>query len=96
MIKGVDGEAHGSLMVEFNEPSKPLYRLVRLVNRPVEKVQAMITTSRDIENEDTGILNIKWRNGALGSLSTTMLTYPENFEGSITILGEKGTVRVEG
>ena len=63
---------------------------------PVEKVQAMITTSRDIEVEDTGILNIKWRNGALGSLSTTMLTYPENFEGSITILGEKGTVRVGG
>ena len=25
-----------------------------------------------------------------------MLTYPKNFEGSITILGEKGTVRVGG
>jgi UDP-N-acetyl-2-amino-2-deoxyglucuronate dehydrogenase len=63
---------------------------------PVEKVQAMMSTTRDIEVEDTGVLNIKWRNGALGSMSVTMLTYPQNLEGSITILGEKGTVRVGG
>ncbi len=63
---------------------------------PVEKIQAMMSTTRDIEVEDTGVLNIKWRNGALGSMSVTMLTYPQNLEGSITILGEKGTVRVGG
>jgi len=63
---------------------------------PVEKVQAMMSTTRDIEVEDTGVLNVKWRNGALGSMSVTMLTYPKNMEGSITILGEKGTVRVGG
>lgn len=63
---------------------------------PVEKVQAMMSTTRDIEVEDTGVLNVKWRNGALGSMSVTMLTYPKNLEGSITILGENGTVRVGG
>jgi UDP-N-acetyl-2-amino-2-deoxyglucuronate dehydrogenase len=63
---------------------------------PVEKIQAMMSTTRDIEAEDTGVLNVKWRNGALGSMSVTMLTYPQNLEGSITILGEKGTVRVGG
>jgi len=63
---------------------------------PVEKVQAMMSTTRDIEVEDTGVLNVKWRNGALGSMSVTMLTYPKNLEGSITILGEKGTVRIGG
>lgn len=63
---------------------------------PVEKVQAMMSTTLDIEVEDTGVLNVKWRNGALGSMSVTMLTYPKNLEGSITILGEKGTVRVGG
>ena len=63
---------------------------------PVEKIQAMMSTTRDIEVEDTGVLNIKWRNGALGSMSVTMLTYPKNMEGSITILGEKGTVKVDG
>jgi UDP-N-acetyl-2-amino-2-deoxyglucuronate dehydrogenase len=63
---------------------------------PVEKVHAMMSTTREIEVEDTGVLNIKWRNGALGSMSVTMLTYPKNLEGSITILGEKGTVRIGG
>jgi UDP-N-acetyl-2-amino-2-deoxyglucuronate dehydrogenase len=63
---------------------------------PVDKVQAMMSTTRDIEVEDTGVLNVRWRNGALGSMSVTMLTYPKNLEGSITILGEKGSVRVGG
>lgn len=64
---------------------------------PVDSVQAMTgTLGRDIEVEDTGVLNVRWRNGALGSMAVTMLTYPKNFEGSITILGEKGTVRIGG
>lgn len=64
---------------------------------PVDSVQAMTgTLGRDIEVEDTGVLNIKWRSGALGSMSVTMLTYPKNYEGSITIIGEKGTVKVGG
>lgn len=64
---------------------------------PVESIQAMMgTLARNIEVEDTGVLNIKWRSGALGSMSVTMLTYPKNLEGSITILGEKGTVRLGG
>ncbi|MDL2271604.1 Gfo/Idh/MocA family oxidoreductase [Desulfovibrio sp. OttesenSCG-928-I05] len=64
---------------------------------PVADVQAMTgTLARDIEVEDTGVLNVRWRNGALGSMAVTMLTYPKNMEGSITILGEKGTVRIGG
>jgi UDP-N-acetyl-2-amino-2-deoxyglucuronate dehydrogenase len=63
---------------------------------PVQELQAMMSTTRDIEVEDTGVLNVKWRNGALGSMSVTMLTYPKNLEGSITILGERGTVRIGG
>lgn len=63
---------------------------------PVERIQAMMSTTRDIEAEDTGVLNVRWRNGALGSMSVTMLTYPKNLEGSITIIGEKGTVRIGG
>jgi len=64
---------------------------------PVASIQAMTATlARDIEVEDSGVLNIRWRSGALGSMNVTMCTYPKNLEGSITILGEKGTVRVGG
>jgi len=63
---------------------------------PVEKIHAMTSTHRDIDVEDTGVVNIKWRNGALGSMAVTMCTYPKNLEGSITILGESGTVRIGG
>tara|TARA_B100000212_G_scaffold290458_1_gene231968 strand:+ start:96 stop:1139 length:1044 start_codon:yes stop_codon:yes gene_type:complete len=63
---------------------------------PVDSIQAMTSTTRNIETEDTGVINIKWRNGALGSMAVTMLTYPKNLEGSITILGDKGSVRVGG
>src|SRR5581483_623885 len=64
---------------------------------PVESVQAYTATlARDIQVEDTGVMNIKWRSGALGAVAVTMLTYPQNFEGSITIIGEKGTVRIGG
>jgi len=64
---------------------------------PIDRVQAMTgTLARAIEVEDTGVLNVRWRSGALGSMSVTMLTYPRNFEGSVTIIGEKGTVRVGG
>lgn len=64
---------------------------------PISDIQAMTgTLGRDIEVEDTGVMNVRWRNGALGSMAVTMLTWPKNLEGSITILGEKGTARVGG
>jgi UDP-N-acetyl-2-amino-2-deoxyglucuronate dehydrogenase len=64
---------------------------------PVASVQAFTgTLARNIQVEDTGVANIRWRSGALGSVSVTMLTYKNNFEGSLTIIGEKGTVRVGG
>ena len=64
---------------------------------PIESIQAYTATlARNIEVEDTGVMNVRWRSGALGSVNVTMLTYPQNLEGSITILGEKGTVRIGG
>lgn len=64
---------------------------------PVESVQAYVATlARNIQVEDTATVGVRWRSGALGSINVTMLTYPKNLEGSITIIGEKGTVRVGG
>ena len=63
---------------------------------PVDKIHAITSKSRNIEVEDTGVVNIKWKDGTLGSISVTMLTYKKNLEGSITILGDKGTVKLSG
>ena len=64
---------------------------------PVESVQAYTgTLARNIEVEDSGVIALRWRSGALGSVNVSMLTYPRNLEGSITILGERGTARVGG
>jgi UDP-N-acetyl-2-amino-2-deoxyglucuronate dehydrogenase len=64
---------------------------------PVESVQAYVATlARDIQVEDTATVGIRWRSGALGSINVTMLSYPRNLEGSITVLGENGTAKIGG
>lgn len=64
---------------------------------PVESVMAYTgTLARHIEVEDTGVAALRWRNGAMGTVNVTMLTHPKNLEGSITVLGEHGSVRIGG
>ena len=64
---------------------------------PVDNVHAYTATlARNIEAEDTGVMSLRLRSGALASVNVTMLTHCKNFEGSITLLGERGTVRVGG
>ncbi len=64
---------------------------------PVDNVHAYTATlARDIEAEDTGVMSLRLRSGGLASINVTMLTHGKNLEGSITILGERGTVRVGG
>ncbi|GAC1477649.1 MAG: O-antigen biosynthesis protein WlbA [Gemmatimonadaceae bacterium] len=64
---------------------------------PVESVMGKTATlARRIETEDTGVAVMRFRSGALGVIEVTVLTYPRNAEGSITILGERGSVKVGG
>lgn len=71
--------------------------LVQWLLGPIDSVQAMTATlARHIEAEDSGVVAIRFKNHALASINVTMLTYPKNLEGSITILGEKGSVKIGG
>jgi len=83
----------GALM---NQASHYIDLLEWLVG-PVDTLTASIATlGRNIEAEDTAAMHLQWKNGALGTMAVTMLTYPKNLEGSITILGETGTVKIGG
>lgn len=80
----------------MNQASHYVDLLTWLVG-PLEQVfTTRATLARKIECEDTGVMALRWKNGALGSFNVTMLAYPSNIEGSILILGEKGTVKVGG
>ena len=64
---------------------------------PVQSLSASTSTiARQIEAEDTAAIQLRWKNGALGTMAVSMITYPKNLEGSITILGEEGTVKIGG
>ncbi len=63
----------------------------------VESVSAVTATlARRIETEDTGAAVLRFRSGAIGTINVTMLSFPRNLEGSILLLGEKGTVKIGG
>ncbi|MFZ7102546.1 MAG: Gfo/Idh/MocA family protein [Peptococcaceae bacterium] len=71
--------------------------LVQWFGGPVHSVDAQTATlARNIEAEDTGTAILRFQSGCIASINVTMLTYPKNLEGSITIIGEKGTVRIGG
>jgi UDP-N-acetyl-2-amino-2-deoxyglucuronate dehydrogenase len=71
--------------------------LMQWIVGPVENVMAKTATlARRIETEDSGVAILRFRSGALGVIEVTMLTYPRNLEGSLTILGEKGTAKIGG
>ena len=64
---------------------------------PVDSVVAKTATqARRIEAEDSGAAVLRFRSGALGVIEVNVLTYPRNLEGSLTILGEKGSVKIGG
>ena len=71
--------------------------LMQWLMGPAESVMAKTATqARRIEAEDSGAAVVKFRSGALGVMEVSVLTYPKNLEGSITLLGETGSVKIGG
>lgn len=80
----------------MNQASHYVDALYWLLGNVDSVVATTATMARRIEAEDTGCAILQFRSGIIATLNVTMLTYPKNFEGSITIIGEKGTVKVGG
>jgi UDP-N-acetyl-2-amino-2-deoxyglucuronate dehydrogenase len=71
--------------------------LIQWLVGPVESVMAKTATqARKIEAEDSGAAVMRFESGAIGVIEVNVLTYPRNYEGSITLIGETGTVRIGG
>lgn len=64
---------------------------------PAETVSAYATTQLvNIEVPNTAVATIQFKSGALGVIETTTATRPKDLEGSLSILGHKGTVEIGG
>jgi predicted dehydrogenase len=49
-----------------------------------------------IEFEDTGVVSLKFYNDVVGTINYSVNSFEKNMEGSLTIFGEKGTIKIGG
>ena len=79
-----------------NQASHHIDMLIWMMGEVESVFAKSITALADIETEDTAVVTLKFKSGALGIIEATTATRPDNLEGSISILGEKGTVVIGG
>jgi predicted dehydrogenase len=90
--KDMDG---GTLYTQFSHFIDLLYWMIG----DVDEVKAMMGNyahQESIDFEDTGVVILRFSNGAIGTINYTVNSYQKNMEGSLTIFGEKGTVKIGG
>jgi predicted dehydrogenase len=79
-----------------NQASHHIDLLEWMMGEPVSVFAYGRTALVNIETEDTGVAVVRFRSGALGVIEATTATRPKDLEGSISILGERGTVEIGG
>jgi UDP-N-acetyl-2-amino-2-deoxyglucuronate dehydrogenase len=79
-----------------NQASHHVDLLEWLLGQPVSVYAASRTALVKIEAEDTGVAVIRFASGALGIVEATTATRPKDLEGSLSILGEHGSVEIGG
>lgn len=85
----------GTLYTQFSHFIDLLYWLVGDVKR-VNAMTNNFSHKGIIEFEDTGVVVLEFANGALGTINYTVNSFEKNMEGSLSIFGEKGTVKIGG
>jgi len=90
--KKLDG---GTLFTQFSHFIDLLYWLVGDIEE-INALTANLNHKGMIEFEDTGVIALRFKSGALGTIHYTVNSYQKNMEGSITIFGRLGTVKVGG
>ncbi|RVU25599.1 Gfo/Idh/MocA family oxidoreductase [Sandaracinomonas limnophila] len=85
----------GTLFTQFSHFIDLLYWMIG----DVDEIHSFVNNfaHKDIiEFEDTGVVIVKFKNGALGTINYTVNSFEKNMEGSLTIFAENGTVKIGG
>ncbi len=90
--KDMDG---GTLYTQFSHFIDLLYWLIGDVKR-AHAITRNFGHQDMIEFEDTGVVALEFHNGVVGTVNYTVNSYGKNMEGSLTVFGEKGTVKIGG
>lgn len=90
--KDLDG---GTLYTQFSHFIDLLYWMVGDV-AAVRAYMGNFMHNGIIEFEDTGVVILRFVNGAIGTINYTVNSFQKNMEGSLTIFGDKGTVKIGG
>ena len=90
--KDLDG---GTLFTQFSHFIDLIYWLIGDI-KEVKAFTGNYIHQDSIEFEDTGVVIVKFFNGVIGTINYTVNAYSRNMEGSLTIFGDKGTVKIGG
>ena len=85
----------GTLYTQFSHFIDLLYWMLCDIQQ-VKAFMANYAHKGIIEFEDTGVIIAEFYNGAIGTINYTVNSYNKNMEGSLTLFGEKGTVKIGG
>ncbi|HRE11733.1 MAG TPA: Gfo/Idh/MocA family oxidoreductase [Ignavibacteria bacterium] len=90
--KAIDG---GTLFTQFSHFIDLLYWLIGDF-KSLNGIGRNFIHNELVEFEDTGVVMGEFENGALCTINYTVNSHKQNMEGSITVFGEKGTVKIGG
>lgn len=85
----------GTLFTQFSHFIDILYWTIG----DVKNIKAFRSNSlhqQTIEFEDTGVVILEFDTGVIGTINYTVNCFSKNMEGSLTVFGEKGTVKIGG
>ena len=85
----------GTLYTQFSHFVDLLYWIIGDI-KTTKAFTANYAHKGIIEFEDTGVVALEFYNGAIGTINYTVNSFEKNMEGSLTIFGEKGTVKIGG
>ena len=85
----------GTLYTQFSHFIDLLYWMVGDV-ASVQAITKNFAHPGTVQFEDTGVVLLQFQNGAIGTINYTVNSFKKNMEGSITLFGEKGTLKVGG